>query len=53
MLQFITGRSGSGKTAEVFRELKQRAAEEGALFLLVPEQASYENERRLLTELRR
>ena len=51
MLQFITGRSGSGKTAEVFRELKQRAAEEGALFLLVPEQASYENERRLLTEL--
>ncbi len=51
MLQLITGRSGSGKTAEIYRELKKRAAEEAALFLLVPEQASYENERRLLTEL--
>ncbi len=51
MLQLITGRSGSGKTAEVFCELKQKAAEGARLFLLVPEQASYENERRLLTEL--
>lgn len=51
MLQLITGRSGSGKTTEIYRQLKQRAAEEAALFLLVPEQASYENERLLLTEL--
>ncbi len=51
MLQLITGRSGSGKTTEVYRELKQRAAEQAALFLLVPEQASFDSERRLLAEL--
>lgn len=51
MLHLITGRSGSGKTTEIYRRLKQLATEERPLFLLVPEQASYENERVLLTEL--
>lgn len=51
MLQLITGRSGSGKTTAVFRELAHRAAENVPLFLLVPEQASFEAERQLLTEL--
>lgn len=51
MLRLITGRSGSGKTTAIYRELQERAAGDAVLFLLVPEQASYENERRLLTEL--
>ena len=51
MLKLVIGRSGSGKTTALYNELKERAAESAPLFLLVPEQASYENERRLLTEL--
>lgn len=51
MLQLITGRSGSGKTTAIYRELKERASRSEPLFLLVPEQASYENERQLLTVL--
>lgn len=51
MLQLIIGRSGSGKTTAVFHELAHHAAENTPLLLLVPEQASFEAERRLLTEL--
>ena len=51
MLRFVIGRSGSGKTTALYHELSECAAQAAPLFLLVPEQASYENERRLLTEL--
>ncbi len=49
MLQLILGRSGSGKTYTVRSALKD-LAENGAerLMLLVPEQASFENERAML-----
>lgn len=49
MLQLILGRSGSGKTHAVRSALKT-LAENGAerLMLLVPEQASFENERAML-----
>lgn len=51
MLQLIVGRSGSGKTYTVYEELKTHADSGTPLFLLVPEQASFENERRLLEKL--
>lgn len=49
MLQLILGRSGSDKTYEVRSALKT-LAENGAerLMLIVPEQASFENERAML-----
>lgn len=51
MLKFIIGRSGSGKTSELYRLMRENAEHSTApLFLLVPEQASFENERRLLSE---
>lgn len=51
MLQLITGRSGSGKTHRLFDAMEQRLLSNPAarLWLLVPEQASYENEKLLLT----
>ena len=49
MLHFLLGRAGSGKTTAVRARLKALAESgEGALCLLVPEQASFENERALL-----
>ncbi len=51
MLQLIVGRSGSGKTTTILDELATRADGQHALFLLVPEQASYESERLLLESL--
>ncbi len=51
MLQLIVGRSGSGKTTELYRLMRENAENSDApLFLLVPEQASFDNERRLLCE---
>lgn len=51
MLQFFVGRSGTGKTQALYEDLHRLAAQTAApLFLLVPEQASFENERRLLKE---
>ncbi len=51
MLQLITGRSGSGKTTVLFDRMHRLLKENGTarLYLLVPEQASFENEKRLLT----
>lgn len=53
MLQLIIGRSGSGKTYELYSDMKRRLTDhdDARLFLLVPEQASYENERKLLADL--
>lgn len=51
MLKLIVGRSGSGKTTELYRSMREAAEHSTApLVLLVPEQASFDNERRLLTE---
>ena len=49
MLKLIFGRAGSGKTRAVRSALKDRAGGGvGKLMLLVPEQASFENERAML-----
>ncbi len=46
LFHLILGRSGSGKSHEVLRRIKEEGAAR-AQILLVPEQASYESERRL------
>ena len=50
MLHLITGRSGSGKTAELFDRMRKLLAENSTarLYILVPEQASFETEKQLL-----
>ena len=49
MLRFILGRAGSGKTRTVQNALKEFAQSgEDRLMLIVPEQASFENERAML-----
>ncbi len=51
MLQLFLGRSGTGKTKALYDEMHRLADESVApIFLLIPEQASFENERRLLEE---
>ncbi len=53
MLKFILGRSGSGKTHRIRQEIAQ-AVQSGTyqkVYLLVPEQFSFESERALYTEL--
>ena len=49
MLRIVTGRAGYGKTTEVFRRMKTEGAARPQL-LLVPEQASFETERRFCQE---
>ena len=51
MLHLITGRSGSGKTKELFDRMHQLLVENNAarLYMLVPEQSSFETEKQLLT----
>lgn len=49
MLRFVLGRAGSGKTHTIRNDLKNLAeAGENRLMLIVPEQASFENERAML-----
>ncbi len=51
MLQLILGRSGSGKTTALYAAMHEAAKNSTTpLILLVPEQASFDNERRLLAE---
>ena len=45
MLQFILGRAGSGKTAEVFSRVAAALKDGKSPVLLVPEQFSFETER--------
>ena len=48
MLKLILGAAGSGKTALITKEIKDRAASgEKGLYLIVPEQFSHEAEREL------
>ncbi len=51
MLQLIMGRSGSGKTHRLFTDMQQLLANDpsAVVYLLIPEQASYENEKQLLS----
>ena len=49
MLYLLTGRTGSGKTREVFRRMAAEGSHRPQL-LLVPEQASFETERRFCRE---
>ena len=55
MLQLLLGRSGTGKTEEIYRlltdEVWSDAPEKGSCILLVPEQFSFESERTLLERL--
>ena len=48
MLYLLTGRTGSGKTRKSFAAWRQR--ERRPQLLLVPEQASFETERRFCRE---
>ena len=52
MLQFITGPSGCGKTHRLYEQMQQLLVADSAatVYLLVPEQASFDNEKRLLAE---
>jgi len=50
MLRIITGRSGSGKTEEIHRRLCQEPMQK-RIILLVPEQSTYQNEKRILDTL--
>ena len=49
MLHILTGRAGSGKTTQVLRRMRE-AGERRPQLLLVPEQASFETERRFCRE---
>ncbi len=53
MLKLILGRSGTGKLYTVYRQLESLIASDhaGQLILIVPEQASFETEKFLLTKL--
>lgn len=48
-LGFILGRAGSGKTEELFNRIAElkRADDPGPIFVIVPEQESFETEKRL------
>ena len=47
MLHFVLGHAKSGKTTFLYNELKQRAKDNLCSFLLVPEQATFQNEKKL------
>ncbi len=50
MIQFIAGRSGSGKTEEIYRRIQAEQQPEKVI-LLVPDQSSFQNERKILNRL--
>ena len=47
MLRFIAGHAGTGKTTYLMQEIRQRCESGGRAILLVPEQYSFESEKRL------
>ncbi len=47
MLHLLLGRSGTGKTSEIYRRIAQSVAKGKPVVLLVPEQFSFESERAL------
>ncbi|MBO4848527.1 MAG: PD-(D/E)XK nuclease family protein [Clostridia bacterium] len=46
-LEFILGRAGTGKTRALFERVRAALASGGECFVIVPEQATFETERRL------
>lgn len=49
MLRFILGRSGSGKTAAIYNQIKERIeGGEGKILMLIPDQSSFETEKDFL-----
>ena len=43
MLRFILGRSGTGKTTEIYRQIREKVAQGcGKLIMLIPDQISLE-----------
>ena len=48
MLQFITGRSGSGKSEYIIKQLAMHNGDKNKLLLIVPEQYSFESEKEIL-----
>ncbi len=50
MLQLLSGRSGSGKTELIFNRIAEEA-DKGDIVLLIPEQSSYQCEKRILDML--
>ena len=51
MLSLILGRSGSGKSRRIRQEIQQALKEHQTVFLLVPEQFSFESECNLAASL--
>lgn len=51
LLRLLFGRAGSGKSTEVLRQIRQRLAEGALVTLIVPEQFTFETERRYYREL--
>lgn len=47
MLEFITGQAGSGKTTLLFERIKQDSAKDSQQLVIVPEQFSYEFDKKL------
>ncbi len=52
MLKFVVGRAASGKTTEIFNEISATVNSGGRAVLIVPEQFSFESERKLLEVLK-
>lgn len=52
MLQFILGKSGTGKTEYIYKSISELIKDgEKSVFLLVPDQSTFENEKALLSIL--
>ena len=52
MLRFILGRSGTGKTTEIYRRLREKVAQGcDRLIMLIPDQISLETEKAMLGQL--
>ena len=51
MLQFVLGPSKSGKTTYIDNEIMRLSEEKQRIFLIVPEQYTFETEKRLYRKL--
>ena len=46
--RIIYGKSGSGKTTEIFKEIKEKIKDKNKIYIVVPEQFSFSAENHLL-----
>ncbi|MBE6852044.1 MAG: hypothetical protein E7505_01020 [Ruminococcus sp.] len=51
MISFIKGEAGSGKSTLVIEKIKQHISDDRKIFVIIPEQFSFEYERKLYAEL--